>query len=100
MFLSPLMDIQNGLCYKFSTRLKWIFQVLNYQLRLNTLTHTHMLVLPYKEIQGENTLKHIKREINKVLQDKNMQIIYTGTMLGTKFNVKDKTKKEHHHHLT
>ena len=40
MFLSPLMDIQNGLCYKFSTRLKQIFQLLH-QLRINNLTHTH-----------------------------------------------------------
>ena len=37
-------------------------------------------------------LKHIK--------DKNMQLVYTGTKLGTKFNVKDKTKEEHHHDLT
>ena len=29
-----------------------------------------------------------------------MQIVYQGTKLGTKFNVKDKTKKEHHHDLT
>ena len=26
-----------------------------------------------------------------------MQLVYTGTKLGTKFNVKDVTKKEHHH---
>ena len=29
-----------------------------------------------------------------------MQLVYTGTRLGTKFNVKDKTKKEHHLDLT
>ena len=29
-----------------------------------------------------------------------MQLVYTGTKLGTKFNVKDKSKKEHHHDLT
>ena len=29
-----------------------------------------------------------------------MQLLYTGTKLGTKFDVKDKTKKEHHHDLT
>ena len=60
-----------------------------------------MLDLLYKGIQGEHTLKNIEREISKVLpQDKNMQLFYTGTKLGTKFNVKDKTKKEHHHDLT
>ena len=58
-------------------------------------THTHMLVLLYKGIQGEHTLKHIKREIKKVLpEEKNMQLVYTGTKLGTKFNVTSKTKKE------
>ena len=29
-----------------------------------------------------------------------MQLLYTGTKLGTKFNIKDKTKKEHHQNLT
>ena len=29
-----------------------------------------------------------------------MQLVYTGTKLETKFNVKDKAKKEHHHDLT
>lgn len=39
--------------------------------------------------------------INKVLpDDKNMQLVYTGTRTGTKFNVKDKTKKGHHLNLT
>ena len=45
-------------------------------------------------------LKHVQREINKVLsEDKNMQLVYAGTKLGTKFNVKVTTKKEHHHDL-
>ena len=64
-------------------------------------THTYILVLRYKEIHGEHTLKHIKREINKVLpENKNMQLVYKETKLGTKFNVKVKTKKQHHHDLT
>ena len=63
-------------------------------------THTDLLVLPYKGVQGEHTLKHIKHEINKVLpEDKNMQLVYTGTKLGTIVNIKDKTKKEHNHDL-
>ena len=68
--------------------------------RINNLTRTH-IYLDYKEIQGEHTLKYIKRKINKVLlEGKNMQLVYTGTKPGTKLNVKDKTKKEHHHDLT
>ena len=53
-----------------------------------------MLVGPYK-----GTLSfYIKREINQVLSvNKNMQLVYTETRLGTKFNVNGKTKKEHHH---
>ena len=60
-----------------------------------------MPVLPYKGIQGEHMLKYIKHAINKVLsEDKNMQLVYAGTKLRTKFYIKDKTKKEHHHDLT
>ena len=39
--------------------------------------------------------------MNKVVpEEKSMQLVYTGTKLATKFNVKDITKKEHHHDLT
>ena len=63
-------------------------------------TYTHLLVLPYKGIQGERTLEHIKRKINKVLpENKNKQLVYTGTKFETKFNLKGKTK-EHRHDLT
>ena len=89
------MDIQYGLFHKLSTRLKLTFKLLLHQLRIKTLVHTHMLVLPYKRKQGEHTLKNTKRETNKVLpEDKNR-----GTSLGTKFNTKDKTKKEDHPNL-
>ena len=60
-----------------------------------------MFVLPYKGIQDEDTLKHSKHEISKVLpEDKNMELVYTGTELGTNVNVKYKTKKKHNHDLT
>ena len=35
----------------------------------HTHTHTNFLVLPCKGIQGKHTLKHTKREINKVLPE-------------------------------
>ena len=67
----------------------------------NRTTHRNILALPFKAIQGEHTLKHIKRAINKVfLEDENMQLVSRGTKLGTKFNIKHKTKKEHYHDLT
>ena len=57
-----------------------------------------MFVLPYEGIQREHTLKYIKRATNKVLpENRNMQLVYSRTKLGTKFNVKDNTKKERHH---
>ena len=33
------------------------------------MTHTHLLVLPYKWIQGRNRLQHIKREMKEHHQD-------------------------------
>ena len=32
-------------------------------------------------------------------EDKNMLLVYSGNSFGTKFNVKDKTKKEHQNNL-
>ena len=45
----------------------------------------------------ENTLNTIKLEINKVLLEQSqIKVIYTGSQLGNKSNLKDKTKKEHY----
>ena len=45
----------------------------------------------YKGIQGEPTF--IKHKIKKVVpENKKMRLVYTEAKLGTKFNVKDKTK--------
>ena len=57
-------------------------------------THTFACPPTQRNTRWTHTLKHINREINKVLpEDKNMQLVYTGTKLGTKFSVKDKIKK-------
>ena len=105
MFLSPLNGYPKRVVLqvlnKVERDLSTTSSTKNQQPDTHTHTHTHLLVLPYKGIQGEQMLKHIKREINKVLpEDKNMHLVYTGTKLGTKFNVNGKTKKEHHHDLT
>ena len=48
----------------------------------STLWHAHMLVPTHRGIQGEHTLKHIKREINKVLpEDQNMELVFKGLSL-------------------
>ena len=56
---------------------------------------------PIQSIQGKHTLKYIKCEINKVYpEDKNLQLAYTGSKFGIKFNVKCKSKKLCHDDLT
>ena len=84
-----------------------VLQILNkFEIDLSTTSSTknqqpdtRMFLLLYVGMQGEHALKHIKREINKFLTEvKNMQLVNTGTKLGTKFSLKDKTKN--HHHLT
>lgn len=58
---------------------------------------THMLILPYQRKQGNCGLR---KPINSNLPEKKKaQIIYTGTKLGNKFNIKDVNKKEHKHDL-
>lgn len=60
-------------------------------------TNTHMLILRYKGKQGKHTLKTIRLKTTKNLPEDNyMKLLYTGTRLGAKFNVKDKKKKHHH----
>ena len=46
-------------------------------------------------------LKNVKRHITKLLpEQEEVALVFTGTKLGTKFNIKDKTSKEHQHDLT
>ena len=75
---------------------KWaVLQVLNkVEIYLSTTsstknqqrgTHKDVLVHPYRGIQGEYKLKNIKHVIKKVIpEDKNMQLVYTGTRFRTK----------------
>ena len=56
----------------------------------------HKLILPYKGKNGEHTLKNLKRLIAKLLpEQEGMALVFTGTKLGSKFNIKDKTSTEH-----
>ena len=60
----------------------------------------HKIILPYKENKGEHTLRNAKRHITKFLAEEEVALVFAGTKLGTKFNIKDKTSKEHQNDLT
>ena len=59
-----------------------------------------MLILLFKGKQGKYALKNVNTEINRHLpENKKAKLIYTGIKLGSKFYVKDVTKKEHQYDL-
>ena len=62
----------------------------------------HKIILPYKGKKAtEHTLRNVKLQITKLLpEQEEVALVFTGTKLGTKFNIKDKTSKEHQHDLT
>ena len=58
----------------------------------------HLLMLPYKGKVGETTLKSLRNTLTFVIPANNTcEIIYTGTKLTSKFNIKDKISREHKH---
>ena len=70
------------------------------QLKTNTEENEHLLMLPYKGKVGETTLKSLRNTLKSVIPANNTcKIIYTGTKLASKFNIKDKISKEHKHDL-
>ena len=62
----------------------------------------HKTILPYKAKKAtEHTLRNVKCHITKLLpEQEEVALVFTDTKLGTKFNIKDKTSKEHQHDLT
>ena len=61
----------------------------------------HKVFLPYEWKIGEHTLRNIKRHITKLLpEQEGVTLVFTGSKIGTKFNIKDKTSKEYQHDLT
>ena len=70
------------------------------QVTTNTEENEHLLMLPYKGKVGETTLKSLRNTLKSVIPENNTcKIIYTRTKLASKFNIKDKTSKEHKHDL-
>ena len=61
----------------------------------------HKRILPCKGKKVEHTLKNVKHHITKLLpEQEGVALVFTGTKLGTKFNIKDKTSKEKQCDLT
>ena len=70
------------------------------QVTTNTEENEHLLMLSYKGNVGEITLKSLQNTLKSVIPANNTyKIIYTGTKLASKFNIKDKISKEHKHDL-
>ena len=57
-------------------------------------------MLPYKGKVGETILKSLRNTLKSVIPANNTRkIIFTGTKSASKFNIKDKIRKEHKHDL-
>ena len=70
------------------------------QVTTNTEENEHLLMLPYKGKVGETTLKSLQNTLKSVIPANSLcKIIYTGTKLASKFNIKDKISKELKHDL-
>ena len=53
-------------------------------------------MLPYKGKVGETRLKSLRNTLKSVVPANNMcKIIYTGTKLASKVNIKDEISKKH-----
>ena len=70
------------------------------QVTTNTEENEHLLMLPYKGKVGKTTLKSLRNTLKSVIPVNNTcKIIYTGTKLASKFNIKYKISKKHKHNL-
>ena len=70
------------------------------QVITKTEENEHLLMLPYKGKVGETTLKSLRNTLKSVIPVNNTcKIIYIGTKLASKFNIKDEICKKHKHDL-
>ena len=66
------------------------------QVITKTEENEHLVVLPYKGKVGETRLKSLRDTLKSVVSANNLcKIIYTGTKLASKFNIKDEISKKH-----
>ena len=60
----------------------------------------HPLILPYTGSKGNNIVKSMNNNIQRILpSNMKTRIRYTGRKLGTKFQIKNLTKNQHEHDL-
>ena len=60
----------------------------------------HSLILPYAGPKGKTLTKTMKNTLKCLLPNNiKTRVTYTGQKLGTKFQIKDKTKDQHKHDL-
>ena len=68
--------------------------------RQDDVSKSYLLTLPYMGKRGDKTFRNTIKEVNKILPNKHKAtLVYTGTKLGSNFNIKDITKREHKHDL-
>ena len=66
----------------------------------DTEENEHLLMLPHKGKAGETTLKSLRNTLKSVIPVNNTcKIIYSGTKLASKFNIKDEISKKRKHDL-
>ena len=70
------------------------------QVITNTEENEHLLMLPCKGKVGKTTLKSLRNTLKSVMPANiTCKIIYVGTKLASKFNIKDEIRKKHKHDL-
>ena len=70
------------------------------QVTIDNEENEHLLMLPYKGKVGETRLEFLRKTLKSVIPVNNTcKIIYTGTKLASKFNIKNEISKKHKHDL-
>ena len=70
------------------------------QVTIDNEENEHLLMLPYKGKVGETRLEFLRKTLKSVIPVNNTcRIIYTGTKLASKFNIKNEISKKHKHDL-
>ena len=70
------------------------------QVATNTEENELLLMLPYTGKVGETTLKSLRNTLKSVIPANNTcKLVYTGTKLASRFNIRDKISKEYKYDL-